>query len=285
MSAGALGGFSYLLDLASHFQVQYLVCALLSTIYFAYRRQRWWGGAAGLMLLITALQVLPWYVGSADAPTAADSKIMMVNVWTQNPQRHRVAAAIRDADPDIVVLLEVSESWLAELDLGASYPYVHEEPRSDNFGIALYSRLPLRHLRTEYLGSTVPTIVAQADVNGKEITLVATHPLPAVSAEYASARDSQLEAVVDAYGESAAPLLLIGDLNISMWSPIYRRVFGKSGLRNTRESFGVMASWQRGSLLQIPIDMALCDPRILVSTCAIGPELGSDHRPLIVEFR
>jgi endonuclease/exonuclease/phosphatase (EEP) superfamily protein YafD len=91
------------------------------------------------MLLITALQVLPWYVGSADAPTAAGSRIMMVNVWTQNPQRHRVAAAIRDADPDIVVLLEVSESWLAELNLGASCPYVHEEPRSDNFGIALYS--------------------------------------------------------------------------------------------------------------------------------------------------
>jgi endonuclease/exonuclease/phosphatase (EEP) superfamily protein YafD len=147
------------------------------------------------------------------------------------------------------------------------------------------ARLPLRHLRTEYLGSTVPTIVAQADVNSKEITLVATHPLPAVSAEYASARDSQLEAVVDAYGESTESRLLIGDLNISMWSPICRRVFGKSGLRNTCESFGVMTSWQHGSLLQIPIDMALCDPRILVSTCAIGPELGSDHRPLIVEFR
>jgi endonuclease/exonuclease/phosphatase (EEP) superfamily protein YafD len=89
----------------------------------------------------------------------------------------------------------------------------------------------------------------------------------------------------------------MGDLNITMWSPYYRRFVSKTGLWNTRQGSGILPTWRPVKirfwrlpsalswLLALPIDHCLVSPAIAVPQIRPGPDVGSDHLPLIVDLR
>jgi endonuclease/exonuclease/phosphatase (EEP) superfamily protein YafD len=82
-----------------------------------------------------------------------------------------------------------------------------------------------------------------------------------------------------------APIVLLGDLNTTPWSPIYRQFIEDSGLRDARDGFGLLSSWPTGNPpLLIPIDHALVSQQIVVHNLYLGPDVGSDHYPLILDF-
>lgn len=88
---------------------------------------------------------------------------------------------------------------------------------------------------------------------------------------------------------------MVGDLNITMWSPYYKRFARQTGLRNARQGFGILPSWPTKEtysqispalslLLAIPIDHCLISPEIKVLNIRTGPNVGSDHRPVITDL-
>jgi endonuclease/exonuclease/phosphatase (EEP) superfamily protein YafD len=77
----------------------------------------------------------------------------------------------------------------------------------------------------------------------------------------------------------------MGDLNMSMWSPYYRQFIRSTGMRNTRQGYGVQPSWPVDApLLPIPIDHCLISRGFQVLNNRIGSDIGSDHYPLIVDL-
>ena len=104
---------------------------------------------------------------------------MNANVLSRNEQYARLRQIINDEQPDIVFLQEISPQWLAALEsIQKDYPFHYAEPRHDNFGIAVYSRLPfdaVTHVDSPPLD--YPTIVATMTVNGSRLTLINTHPM------------------------------------------------------------------------------------------------------------
>jgi endonuclease/exonuclease/phosphatase family metal-dependent hydrolase len=82
-----------------------------------------------------------------------------------------------------------------------------------------------------------------------------------------------------------AEAIVMGDLNMSMWSPYYRKFIDRAKLRNTRQGFGIQPSWPTNlPLLQIPIDHCSITSKLKVSNNRIGKDIGSDHYPLIVDL-
>lgn len=76
-----------------------------------------------------------------------------------------------------------------------------------------------------------------------------------------------------------------GDLNVTMWSSNYSKLIADSGLANSRKGFGILATWPMFfPLLSIPLDHCLVSPGIGINACRSGPDIGSDHLPLIVEL-
>ena len=39
------------------------------------------------------------------------------------------------------------------------------------------------------------------------------------------------------------PIMVVGDLNATMWSAPYRSLIDSTGLRNARRGFGILPSW------------------------------------------
>jgi endonuclease/exonuclease/phosphatase (EEP) superfamily protein YafD len=58
-----------------------------------------------------------------------------------------------------------------------------------------------------------------------------------------------------------------------------------SRLRDSREGFGIQPTWLSNKpLFMVPIDHVLVSEGINIHKRFTGPDIGSDHRPVIVDF-
>ena len=289
------------LELSTHFAFQYALAALVLLLAFGMRRRRF-GLVAGLLLVgvhgAPLVEVARAELGgSAEAATRreGDLRFLLANVRTSNPQRRPLMELVRAVEPDVVLLLEVSQGWLDDLaPLESAYPHRLTVPRGDNFGIAILSARPLVDGRVLDLGATgVPSL--EAGFKGSSLRLLLTHPVPPMGAASAARRDGQLERAGEWAAEWAARgaeasggrAVLAGDLNATPWSPIFRRVLDRGRLRDSREGFGLQRTWPSGlhALLRLPIDHVLVGEGVTVLRREVGPHIGSDHRPVIVDLR
>lgn len=286
---GFLGQFFWFFDLFSHFRVQYFVALSLLAGMLVMGREPKASAIFGLFATINLCTIVPLYLGAVPGPTMAGSSLraMLANVNTETGQPDKVAGVIREFRPDIVVLEEINDRWLSALSAQLkSFPYSKTMPREDNFGIALYSKYPFTSAKICYLGGAeVPTVVAEIEAPAGRFTVIGTHPLPPAGAEYSRLRDEQLRHVPDVLKMASSPVLLLGDLNATPWCSAFRRLLRESGLVDSSQGRGVQPSWPTFMpLLLIPIDQCLHSPGIQVTRKTIGPKVGSDHYPVVVDF-
>jgi endonuclease/exonuclease/phosphatase (EEP) superfamily protein YafD len=286
---GFLGAQWWALDLLAHFRVQYFI--LLTVVAVALLAlQRWRSAIVFTVLALVNLAVIaPLYFGRTDAGpgSAKPIRVMLLNVNTRSGDIQRVVKLIPEVDADIMVLEEVDERWLAGLrSVTNAYPHSTLQPRPDNFGIAVFSKFPFRRARVESIGDAdVPSIVARIQAPRGEFEIIATHPVPPMGDHLSRARNGQLDALAERARAAEPPVLLLGDLNITPWSPHFGRLLERSGLRDSERGHGVQPTWPAfNPLLRIPIDHCLHSPGIEILSRRIGPAVGSDHYPLIVEF-
>jgi endonuclease/exonuclease/phosphatase (EEP) superfamily protein YafD len=288
--AGYLGGMHWLLELTCHFKVQYLVVSVCCFVVLLLLRDRR-GSLVGLLcVVLNSAVILPWYVGRSSVPSSTQAsrlRILLSNVLTSNRRSANLIRLVQLEKPDVLVLEEVDRRWMqALIPLNASFPYSKAMPRSDNFGIAVLSRLPLVQAHSLTLGSgEVPSIQANVDLAGQTISILATHPLPPGSHETFEQRNSQFAAIAALTRRCSTPIILIGDLNATMWSPYYSRLIRGSGLVSARNGFGVLPTWPADlPILKIPLDHCLVSTDIKVANIRTSRAIGSDHLPLIVDL-
>jgi endonuclease/exonuclease/phosphatase (EEP) superfamily protein YafD len=269
--AWASGGRWWVLDLANHAVVLWAWLALLGA-GACVRRPRW----AAAFLVVAVVHGARW-IAPALGPAGAGTRpltLVLANVYTGNPDRASLLALVAAESPDVVGLLEVDGGWIADLGpLRSSHPHHLELPREDNFGIALYSRRPLGALRRLDLGPAgVPSIEARVD----GLPVLLTHPLPPVSADYAAARDAQLGEVAAWTRAQGDVFVVVGDLNTTPWGATFPG--HARGLPWGTFPAGLP------TLVAIPIDHVLAGPAVGPVRRRVGPDIGSDHRPVLVEL-
>ncbi len=275
------------IELFAHFRLQYLVVSFLLLIVFAVLRVP---AFAILMLAVTIVNasfVVPWYSGSGEKTHESDLRLLHANVLSKNDDYGRLLELVEKEAPDIVLLQEFSPGWQdATKPLQQVFPFSYTLPREGNFGIALFSRLPLesvRHVASPPLG--YPTIVATLVLAESKLTIISTHPTIPVTPSLYESRNEQLESVTKLVQESQGAVILIGDFNASLWGRSYSVLEENSGLRNTRQGFGILPTWPTYMpIAMIPIDHALVSDGLEVVELRTGPRIGSDHLPLLVEI-
>ena len=282
------GGLHWIAELLTHFRVQNFWALLLCALYLAVARRFRWAAAYCVPAMVSLAAVLPLYFGqSPDAGQPADLCVMLMNVNQQTGDSARVMEAIEHFQPDVVLFQEVDEAWLERPDrVSEDYPFRLTEPRNDNFGIALLSRLPLRDSRVAYFGdSGVPSTVARIECGTQALSFIGTHPPPPGSAEYLRMRNVQIEGVAKAVREMQKPVIVLGDLNTTPWSPVFRQFLTQARLANSARGWDVQATWPVDLMpLRVPLDHCLHSEKLQVARREIGPDVGSDHFPLVVDF-
>ena len=278
------------LDLFANFRLQYLFCLLLAFVVLLVGKKWPWAAVAGVFALINFADILPAFVGRGGEAVSSSNRvtILLVNVLTSNKEYERVRQLVRSEDPDIVALLEVSETWMNELSsVKDEYPHVVASPRSDNFGIALFSRIPFVESEIIEIGEAgLPTAFTRLRLEDVALTIIATHPLPPTRRASARYRNRQLKELAHYLHAVGKPVIVMGDLNTTPYSPHFKKLLRESGLRDSRRGRGIQPTWQAQFpwVLRIPLDHVLHSPDITVLDRRLGPNIGSDHLPVIVEF-
>lgn len=240
---------------------------------------------------LNASVVLPCYWGvKTQEPQGVETerlRVLLSNVYTANTHSELLIELVQAENPDIVVLEEVNDRWINELQkLNVRLPYSKWISRSDNFGIGIWSRLPFSEVKVIEFGDySVPSIEAEVEFAGQKLSILATHPVPPVSVGGFAERNAQLVDLAGLARQSVLPMILVGDLNVTMWSPYYRRVILESGLKDARKGFGVLPTWPTLlPFMKIPLDQCLVSPSIHVRGFKTGTSVGSDHLPIIVDL-
>ena len=220
-------------------------------------------------------------------------RVLQFNVGRHNGKMAALGPWIQGLHPppDILILFEATgrlEQALGELR-HAGFAKQLAVLREDNYGIAAASRLDDVKISRETIGDpNLPAMLVRGRTRAESIafTLVAAHPPPPLGAALAAARNRQLAELAEIMnGQPALNRILVGDLNVTPWSPWFRRLLEGAGLRDAqfgRGHLGTFPALGLPSVLALPIDHTLVssDVRVLARSVGPGRQLGSDHRPV-----
>ncbi len=132
-------------------------------------------------------------------------------------------------------------------------------------------------------GTGFRSALATVPFAGGALEVLGTHPLSPTNGSRAARRDAQLEAVAAWSADRPGPLVVVGDLNTTPWSAVFRHLESAGNLVNSQRGFGLQASWPVGwAPLMIPLDHLLHTADLTTLRRQLGPALGSDHYALRV---
>ena len=278
------------LDNLSNFPAHFAAVFLAFAALFALRRSLVPALACLALAALALWQVVPWYFGAdaeAEEPTRPYVRLLVSNVYYLNRKHGRLLDLVEHENPDVVGLVEVNARWLRKLKrLRARYPYHYEVPDEHYVGLALYSRLPLESARVLRLAgeASTPAIAATLKAPDGDVELVLAHPMSPVGTEFIQRRNAQIAALARHAGTVQVPLVLAGDLNLTVWNAAYRPLVEVAGLRNARAGHGIGATWPAIGPFGVPIDHILASPDVRLRNFRVLPGIGSDHLPVSAEF-
>ena len=286
--AAFLGPWWWLADLCSHFRAHYFIGSLGLGVFFGLKRLKLQTGLVSGLAVINLIVLQP-HITSLN-PTAGSGpdtqlRVLWWNVQSDNENKKQAFDWLTNATTDLIAIGEINNAWASSLSgLKEAYPYEHIEAREDNFGIALYSKVPLFNAKTiARTAESVPSIEAEIHIRGRPVTIIATHPLPPIGNGATKDRNAQLQWLAQHIKTSNKHTVVLGDLNTTPWNHAFTSFLKRSGLSNRpKEYFATWPSWL--VQLGIPLDHCLISDQIKVRSRTIGPDLGSDHSPMIVEL-
>lgn len=283
---GEFGRLHWFLNLFSHFQAQYFVFIALCGLLLFIRRHRRSAIVAAVFLILPATRLAPLWIPPA-AKGKPDIRVATFNVLGSNTRYADTLEWIRRERPDVVYLCEPTPAWVEALrPLAEFYPHRVENPKRGNIGFVLLSRFPIRDTCVTDHGSVdVPLVATTVEFPTGPVRVFGAHPLPPVSGFWAGEHAHYFEALVDAAVASNTPTLILGDLNATRWGRRGRELLD-AGFKDAAEGRGYRATWSRSNpLFAIPIDLILYRDLGPCVEFGLGPDLGSDHRPVIAGFQ
>jgi endonuclease/exonuclease/phosphatase (EEP) superfamily protein YafD len=285
----------WIADLIANLRIQLILGLLAALICSIVLRDRKLTGVSALLLLWQS----SWLWGAV-APVDRSHQgpqltVCTINVLTQNSQHSRIIECLKEANPDVIAVLELSSGLEEQLirELGDSYPFRLTEPQDDgNFGIGLFSRFPFQESRVFHLTvPLVPSIQAVIKWNSRTVRLVATHPVPPVNARFFRSRTRHLQLLAERIqtfreGKADEPVIVVGDLNLTPWSPLFGDFLAESELRNGSQGRGLTPTWYRWPMFPfgLVLDHGFCSYDLVCTGRTVHGDVGSDHRPVTFRF-
>ncbi len=284
---GLFGAWQRYGELASHFRIQYFVIAFLFLPGFSWLRSWRWVIFSALFFALNAVIIFPHLSFSNHKKSEKyDFRLMLSNVYHGNKNYDGFLRLVRMENPDVLITQEASAGWREALQvLNSDYAYRTFAIQTEKDWILLFSKLPIVPEVEDKRRNQFPPILSTLEYKNKSITLFSLHPSTPKSGKGLSGRNLQFETLTAVSKSIAMPKIIMGDLNVSIWSPYFSKLENESGMTSVRNGFGILPTWPTWfSPLMIPIDHCLVSSEFEVLNCRTGSNIGSDHLPLIIDL-
>lgn len=282
--AAFFGRWSWFLDVLANFRPQYVVALLVTAALLFLGHWKKTAAVAVAAALVNAAVVVPLFVGGGTTiPPEEPLRILSFNLRASNDRFGEVVSYLRQVDADVVFLHEVSRPWEVAVE-SAELGYDITRSRSEDliFGTLVLTR-PGAEVTS--FGFTIDG-ARSVEVLYQGIAMLGVHPLAPTTADRSALRNGQLAFAGNWANSQTGTTIVVGDFNSTPWSYAFRRLQSETGLHNSQRGFGLEASFPAMSFfaLRVPIDHLLHSDDLVVSDRRLGPAMGSDHFPLVVDL-
>jgi endonuclease/exonuclease/phosphatase (EEP) superfamily protein YafD len=246
---------------------------------------------ACVALSYLAMAAVPYVEPNAAQASSADVRVVWSNVARNASMLNASLAYARNKEADIFLIGEYPENKPLTDDYAPDYPFradtgTHPVDAYRRTRVVALSRRPIENASIiepgDYSGRRFLTFDVHSAGNERLFQIASAHVLlPMRSASHA-AQPQFLQAMAGALDE---PFVIAGDLNATPWSRAYRLLPGKRvGNPKWETTYRRIGSWNP-LLFALTIDHFLISPQIVVTEYEVGPDTGSNHRPLFTAFR
>jgi endonuclease/exonuclease/phosphatase (EEP) superfamily protein YafD len=286
--------FASLSFFARVFQLHVGLGVAVLTLAAVLLRARWIAWVAAFMTFGLLLPYLREFMPRNPPPPGSETvRLMSINLYAQNRDGRAIIDAIREADPDVIVMCEVtpwSSQTIIHGALSEAYPY-----RIASFydgGADVISRLPIR---------SMPSVVAPQDrearrpivfgIGGTDVALYPVHLVSPGQRWLVGHNRWQVSTFEAISRNEKRPVLIVGDFNAPQLTANFMRL-RQFGLRTTHElaGFGLGNTWgpkwypMLNALPGVRIDHIFMSPPLTATLHRVGPSTGSDHLPVFADI-
>lgn len=216
-------------------------------------------------------------------------KLLSWNVLMDNTNYAKARDMIAAESPDVILLMETNQAWIDAMEPALKdYSTILRHPDEEYYGMLFASRLPTSEMRIVYLteDETPSILVRMKAANGQEFRFVGLHPQPPLPGMDSDFRDRQMLYAARFARRDDLPIVSMGDFNAAAWSRESHRYKQLGEFVDPRVGRGLVASFDaRSRVLRCPIDQLYITPDIALTGFHRGPDIGSDHFPMIATIR
>lgn len=273
---------------------------LVAVLFFLLGGKRWtklFAFPALIALIVHAGWTRPYWPHPPPPAAGPSLTVMAANVRYGTSDSEATARAIRDADPDVVVLIEANETLTGSIAMRpvmAAYPHRVGRPArgatggkaADPSATLVLSRQPLTEVAK--LPSPNDQYLVHTMLGDRPLLLLAAHPMNMVKGAGLWDADSRVLADAIAPHVATTPLAVVGDLNATPEQVTFRRLTGL-GLRIGAEQAG--AGWQptfTGGVEGLPpllaLDHVLTTDRVVTRAFRTVEIPRTDHYAIVAEL-
>jgi len=288
LALAALSGVGHRwVDILAQFTAPALTATLVLVLALAVSRL-WIATGAGVLVSLLLLIAL-WPQWAPDkgtpAPGAPVISLYSANLYIGNQDAQAIAASVRAANADIVVLFEANEGLTPALDtILAGYPHRLISPGVDHDRVErriIASRWPLTAVRERADGLSDQTAVVETPLG--LVNIVGVHLTRPWPYQYQWGQIMQVMALDAVLADLTGPVIVAGDFNSVSSARIGRQIRKDLGLI---PASGLPGTWpsQLPALFGITIDQVYRTPDLALVDRRVGRRNGSDHRPVVTRF-
>lgn len=276
------------------------VWGVLLAVVLMLAAARRWRAAVALALPATALSawVVPHLIPAQPHAPTRTLRIAYANVNAWNAPDAEAVEWFASTDADVVALVECSAAWADALRAaarGGSPIWPHSCIRIDDHpigGVALLSRHPLRAAQSTVSPvGRFPLVDAVVEAPAGPLRILAAHPVPPVGFGAVEMRNAEIRWLAQRGAEAEEPAAIVADFNETPFGSALREFRERSGMTSAASVSGLVTSWPARAAgvpwpapLRIAIDHCFVSPGVGIAGFSRGPDIGSDHLPLLIDI-
>lgn len=234
--------------------------------------------------------------GGGATPSGETMLVMSANLLASTRSDEALLAQIAAHHPDLILVQEVRDASAARLTaaLGGEYAFV-AIPREDNFGQAIFSRLPFTRepeITPRDGESPLPQVRAFVEFAGREVCVWDVHLMSPLNLERAGEQARmawEMGARLDDLAVAGVLVVVGGDFN-SPWRAQPLDALRARGFREAQREAGLGpgATWPRITALKhapgIVLDHIAFGRAFTCVEAWPGEDTGSDHKPIFARL-
>lgn len=286
---GLLGATWWPLDVLADWRLPLIVILVAAAVVTGFGYSRVSAAIFVAAAILNVVLIAPMYIEEQPHPSS-DERIRVVSLDIGKAPDVRLAVLewVNTVEADIVVLVRADGTWSRAIDqLNMPYRVVNDPGLNGGILVLARNGFPVT-VSENPVGFEGVDAVITTNLGDQELTILGLSVDRPVSAREADDRVRRFDTVSANVRKMQGPVVILGNLEASRWSHAFKTL--ANGLTNSEDGYGYTATYAVlgwpliDGYAGIPVDHVLYRGPVTVTLRKVGPDLGVDHRPLLVHL-